>query len=74
MYDVIVEHRVMGQEWSKLHELNEEIQLTVEIPEEIRAAGRTYFMMRNHEGTCNLLPDVDTDVNTITIRSAEFSI
>jgi hypothetical protein len=74
MYDITVEHRVVGQEWTKLHRLNEEIQLTVEIPEEIRAAGRTYFMMRNHEGTCNLLPDVDTDANTITVSSADFSI
>ena len=31
-------------------------------------------MMRNHEGTCNLLPDVDTDANTITVSSADFSI
>ena len=74
MYDITVEQRAVGQEWAEIHKLNEEIQLTVEIPEEIRAVGRTYFMMRNHEGICNLLPDIDTDANTITVSSADFSI
>ena len=74
MYDITIEQRAVGQEWAEIHKLNEEIQLTVEIPEEIRAVGRTYFMMRNHEGICNLLPDIDTDANTITVSSADFSI
>ena len=72
-YDIVIERRMGDSDWEEIHELNTEIELVVDIPEEIRKDGRTYYLMRNHEGVCTLLEDIDTDAYTITVLTGHFS-
>ncbi len=71
--DISLEKRIDGSDWIELHELNEELEIVVSIPEELQSDGRVYFMLRNHFGTCELLQDMDTDDLTITVLSDKFS-
>lgn len=71
--DIIVESRVGDGEWEQLHELNEELEMVLVIPENLYHKSRTYFIMRNHEGTCTILEDLDDDTTTITIKTDRFS-
>ena len=72
-FDIVVERKLDNEEWKQLHELNGEIELTVTIPDELLAEGRTYYMMRNHEGECVILNDLDSESATITIATSYFS-
>lgn len=71
--DLAVLKRVGNAEWSKITKLNEEMEIRLDVPEEIQEQDRTYFIMRNHEGTCDLLEDLDAVAETITIRTDRFS-
>ncbi|MDD6155921.1 MAG: hypothetical protein PUB52_02790 [Lachnospiraceae bacterium] len=71
--EIIVESRVGDGEWEQLHELNEELEMVLDVPENLYHENRTFFIMRNHEGTCTILEDLDDDATTITIRTDRFS-
>ena len=45
----------------------------MDIPESLLAEGRTYYIMRNHNGECTLLEDLDEELQTITIATDRFS-
>ena len=57
----------------KITELNSPIRVTVEIPQNIRSSGRTYAVVRVHNGVSEILEDMDNDPNTITILTDKFS-
>lgn len=71
--EIIVESRVGDGEWEQLHELNEELEMVLDVPENLYHENRTFFIMRSHEGTCTILEDLDDDATTITIRTDRFS-
>lgn len=71
--EIIVESRVGDGEWEQLHELNEELEMVLDVPENLYNENRTFFIMRNHEGTGTILEDLDDDATTITIRTDRFS-
>lgn len=48
-----------------------DVELT--IPTSIRAANRQYKVIRVHDGKATLLDDIDSDPNTVTVRSRYFS-
>ena len=73
LYEVVIERKIGDGNWEKLSELHEDIDVTIEIPEEIRKDGRTYFAIRNHEGECTILKDKDNAPYTITISTGLFS-
>ena len=54
-------------------ELGREISFTIDIPSEFLKDGRTFYLIRNHEGKITRLNDIDNNANTITVKSSDFS-
>ncbi len=71
--DISVEKKIGASEWLRLKELNEELEIALDIPKEILNEQAVYWVMRNHEGICELLEDLDKENETITIRTKLFS-
>lgn len=71
--DVSLEMQVDDGEWTKLHDLNEEIEIEMDVPENLQKDGRTFWVMRNHEGECDMLDDIDSVQNTVTFKTKLFS-
>ena len=53
--------------------LDEEISITVAIPEELKAEGRTYVVIRNHNGVSEGLSTVLNADGTLTFKTDKFS-
>ncbi|HJD47117.1 MAG TPA: hypothetical protein H9909_09755 [Candidatus Mediterraneibacter norfolkensis] len=68
-----MEKKIGGGEWQRLKVLNEEIEIALDIPEGLRFEHAMYWILRNHEGTCDLLEDLDDRTETLTIRTDRFS-
>ena len=51
----------------------EDARAQIEIPEELFHTDSDYVIMRYHDGSCELLNDIDEDGRTITISSDKFS-
>lgn len=49
------------------------LDVEMTIPSSIRAANRAYKVIRVHDGKAALLDDIDSDPNTVTVRSRYFS-
>ena len=64
---------INGQQVGKITQLNAPISVTIEIPQELTAANRTFAIVRVHDGAAEILVDQDTDPNTITIITDRFS-
>ena len=60
------------QSSEKLTELNNEIEVTIQIPEDIKGKS-TYYIIRNHDGVCDILEDIDDNPDTITFKTDRFS-
>lgn len=71
--DIQIATKLGDNDWKQLHELNGEVELVLDIPESLLAEGRTYYIMRNHNGECTLLEDLDEELQTITIATDRFS-
>ncbi len=71
--DISVEKKIGEGEWLKLRELNEELEISLDIPRELLMEDAFYWVLRNHEGNCELLEDQDQEAETITIRTKLFS-
>ncbi|MBQ7583162.1 MAG: InlB B-repeat-containing protein [Lachnospiraceae bacterium] len=56
-----------------VHDLGDSMEIVVEIPDDIYKAGKTYSVLRVHEGELKVLPDLDDDPKTITFRTDRFS-
>ncbi|MBQ7562965.1 MAG: InlB B-repeat-containing protein [Lachnospiraceae bacterium] len=56
-----------------IKELSEPMEVVIEIPNEIYKSGKTYSVLRAHDGTLTTLPDLDNDPKTITFRTDRFS-
>ena len=50
------------------------IRLVIQVPEDLRSAERTFAIVRVHDGEASLLPDLDTDPNTVTVATDRFSL
>ena len=62
-----------GQQTERVTELSTPVSITIDVPEELRAANRTFAVVRVHDGAAEILEDKDTDPNTITILTDRFS-
>ncbi|MBO4898822.1 MAG: hypothetical protein J5509_00880 [Lachnospiraceae bacterium] len=71
--DLSVMKSIGGGAWEKVTKLNEELLITIDIEEELRADGRTFYVLRSHDGSVTMLFDKDTDPDTISILSGLFS-
>lgn len=54
-------------------ELEEEVEITIQIPSEFLKEGRSFYLVRNHNGKIERLNDQDKVADTITVKSSKFS-
>ena len=71
--DVAVMLKANNKEIGTLNQLSEEITITVAIPEELKAEGRTYKVIRNHNGVLDVLDTVVNADGTISFKTDCFS-
>lgn len=71
--DVTIVLKADDEELGTLNKLEEEITITVAIPEELKAEGRTYKVIRNHNGEVAVLDTVLNDDGTISFKTDRFS-
>jgi len=71
--DLSVMKKVGDAEWTKVTELSEELLVTLDIARELWAEGRTFYVLRSHDGEVTMLFDIDDDPYTITIKTRLFS-
>lgn len=57
----------------RVTELPTTMEVVVEIPDEYFENGKTYSILRIHNGELSVLPDLDDDPKTITFRTDRFS-
>lgn len=58
---------------TKVAETNNLLRITIDVPENLRASGRSFAIVRIHNGLAVTLADLDNDPNTITIETDRFS-
>ena len=71
--DVAIVLKADDKELGTLNKLEEEITITVAIPEELKAEGRTYKVIRNHNGEVIVLDTVLNEDGTISFKTDRFS-
>lgn len=71
--DVAIVLKADDKELGTLNKLKEEIWITVAIPEELKAEGRTYKVIRNHNGEVTILDTVLNEDGTISFKTDRFS-
>ena len=57
----------------RVTELPTTMEVVIEIPDEYFEKGKTYSVLRIHNGELSVLPDLDDDPKTITFRTDRFS-
>ncbi len=71
--DLSIMLKADNEELGTLNKLEEEITITVAIPEELKADGRTYKVIRNHNGVVEVLDTVVNEDGTISFKTDKFS-
>lgn len=71
--DITISVRVGDGEWRTVTETSEPVDIVVGVPKELQSSGREYYLLRAHEGKCVLLPDQDTEPETVTVSTGLFS-
>lgn len=71
--DIHLEKRIGAAKWKKIANAKQELEITIDIPDELKVDGAAYSIMRCHDGACVLLSDLDENPDTITIRTQLFS-
>lgn len=71
--DVAIVLKADDEELGTLNKLEEEITITVAIPEELKAEGRIYKVIRNHNGEVTVLDTVVNADGTISFKTDRFS-
>ncbi len=62
-----------NEELGTLNKLREEITITIAVPEKLKAEGRTYKVIRNHNGEVTVLDTVVNEDGTISFKTDRFS-
>ncbi len=70
-------YKIIGDSRTAVFQTNRAIRIVIDIPDSLKNtdAGktRTYTIVRVHNGVAELLPDLDSAENTITIETNQFS-
>ena len=66
---VKADDQVIGE----VNELNKEITFTVAIPEDLMKEGRTFYVIRVHDGKAEKLETVENEDGTLTFKTDKFS-
>lgn len=67
--------KVVGDNQSRIPETARKIRITIAVPEGLKVLGgvQEYAVIRVHNGEVCILPDLDSDADTITIETDRFS-
>lgn len=65
--------KTIGDESQKISRTYQPISITFEIPKELRGDGRTYAVIRVHNGKADVLNDTDSVSDTVTVDTDLFS-
>ncbi len=71
-FDLTIMKSVDGATES-VSETEEPMEIVIAIPDDIYQAGKTYSILRVHNGELTVLPDLDDNPKTITFRTDRFS-
>lgn len=71
--DLLVMKKIGTNDWEYMSNLQQDIEIVLDIPEELRFENVVYSIIRCHDGTCTVLEDLDEEPDTITIRTGMFS-
>ena len=71
--DVSIIKLLNGAEVGRITQLDTPITVTFDIPENLRKENRLYAMLRLHDGSADLLRDLDDQPDTLTVMSDKFS-
>lgn len=72
-YDISMLRKVAENPEQKLTTLGTKVSITMDIPADIKAADRTYYIIRVHNGAADILNDLDNNADTITFETDRFS-
>lgn len=71
--DISMFIRIGESDWDAITFTEAPIDIVIGISEELKEAGRKFYIIRSHEGAYALLNDKDSDADTITISTDSFS-
>ena len=71
--DISMYVRMGENDWEAVTAANRPIDVIVEIPEELQSVGEEFYIVRSHEGEYALLHDLDSELDTVTVRTELFS-
>ena len=72
-YEIDLYKQVGDNDPEQITSTNKDISITLEIPEEFRAYGRTFWLINVRPDDAFILDDKDSDPNTITVTTNHFS-
>lgn len=71
--DITFEKKVGTSDWTKITNLSNGVDITMNIPTKYQKEGRVFYIVRNHNGKCEILSDNDKDAKTVTFTTDRFS-
>ena len=71
--DIALVKQVDSEQAETLSETKTPVRIVVAIPEQLRAPGRRYVMLRQHAGKLDVLENLDQTQQTLTVESNLFS-
>lgn len=60
-------------DWNAITTTEEPIEIIIGIPEKLQEEGRTYYIIRAHDGEHTFMDDMDNEPGTITVSTDRFS-
>ena len=70
--DIYLE-KIVGTTTTKLTNLPSDIEITINIPDSLKGKNKEFSIIKIHNNKIDLLKDLDTNPNTITFKTDEFS-
>ena len=71
--DISIFMKIGEGDWNAVARTQEPVEVVIGIPDELQSDGRTFYIIRAHEGQYTLLADMDDEPDTITICTDMFS-
>ncbi|WP_373155199.1 Ig-like domain-containing protein [Clostridium sp. AUH-JLR23] len=71
--DISVVIKADNEVIGEVNELNKEVTFTVAIPEDLMKEGRTFYVIRVHDGKAEKLDTVENEDGTLTFKTDKFS-
>ena len=72
-FDINILVKADNQVIGEINQLNKEITFTVAIPEDLMKDGRTFYIIRVHDGKAETLETVENEDGTLTFKTDKFS-